>query len=472
MEDRLVHVTKNVEENVKRVARLGRNKARRGEVAVDCLMGTDSITEAKDRTYQGQNKKTKTVSETRLATGSRRSELGREHKLWINRLLHKIDPDPDEEGEKPGVHVRCADRIANFDEDRKSLDGRHPPDKCAQSRRENIDKVVKRVTGFIGRVPKREERKSFKARNQTTQNLARRNDVRHKCRNRIATNSAFIPRKEDYALPSTVTSFVHSFILRQSQELKEIELGTLDHRLSFDRVNPISRLSQPSKAKTPRIHELRVLDCTRLGKNERLHHPPIMKIADNAASKCLGFIRRESVIREMIDKMAKDPEYVARHRRDPQRAVGRNIRRLVMHHLQKIILANRCVGRLSVMFMNETTHQSGKDHGESKRQGFKIGSIQAWELVWKDKVGVQCCLNKENPATDEKLENGRVRSDRGGRGFLDSIHEIIGRLGFKDKERKAPNGIQGQESGRARQRSRERSTHGKPHRGRNVESHV
>ncbi|KAJ7050863.1 hypothetical protein C8F01DRAFT_1092029 [Mycena amicta] len=282
----------------------------------------------------------------------------------------------------------------------------------------------------------------------------------------------FILREEDYALPSTLISFIHSFFLRQIQEVKEIELGTLDHRLSFDCVDPISRLLQPSKAKTPRIHELRVLDCTGLGGNKRLHHSPIMEIANNAAGEHLGFTRRKNVIGETIDKMAKDPEYVACHRRDPERAVGRNIGRLIAHHLQKIILANRCVSGLSVVFRDETTHQSRKDHGESKSQGFEIGSVQAQELVWKNEVGVQRRLNKKNPATNEELEDGRVRSDRGRRGFLDSIHEIIRQLGFKDEERKMPNGIQGQESGRARRRSKERSMRGEPHRGRNIESHV
>lgn len=46
VEDGLVRVTKNVEEDAKRVARLGWDEARRGEVALDCLVGADSITKA------------------------------------------------------------------------------------------------------------------------------------------------------------------------------------------------------------------------------------------------------------------------------------------------------------------------------------------------------------------------------------------------------------------------------------------
>ncbi len=150
-----------------------------------------------------------------------------------------------------------------------------------------------------------------------------------------------------------------------------------------------------------------------------------MEITNDAAGERPGFTGRESVLGKAIDKVTKDPEHVTRHRRDPEHAVAENIRR-----------------------------------------------IQARELVWKDETRVQGRLNEEYPAPNKELKDGRVRPDRGRRGFLDTIHEIIGRLGFKNEERKTPNGSQGQESSRARRGSRERSTRGEPHRGGNVESHV
>src|SRR6266852_6627350 len=136
------------------------------------------------------------------------SKLGRKRKLGIDRLLHKVHPDTDEERKQPGIRVRSADRIAKrvqetvgsgegFDKDRKSFHRRHLPDKSAQSRRENIDEAIENTAsvqpaggdagwttqkgrgrhlryaerngaGFIGKTAKRRERKNLKARNQTT----------------------------------------------------------------------------------------------------------------------------------------------------------------------------------------------------------------------------------------------------------------------------------------------------------------
>ncbi len=265
MKDRLVRVAKDVEENTERVAGLGGDKARGGKVALDCLVGTDSITKAEIvlRIIERERRK------RNCTTGHTRDKIRRPRPRRRPDSLPGVG-GANSVGSANSESTACCTKYTQIR--MKSVNSlvyasEAPTGLPRESRRLSGAGKVSIRTGSLSirkasslrRKERRwiyrkngeaERAKNLKARNQTTPVIKTKReeticDIKTPAPDRDEI-LCFTAIKKDYALPSTVTTLILGFLLCQVQELKEIELGTLDHCLSLDCAGPISRLLQPS----------------------------------------------------------------------------------------------------------------------------------------------------------------------------------------------------------------------------------